>query len=305
MPFKTIYKVQPVLDEDNDQYCQDTFCFVEKERLQQALRSKEEYFLAYFLRTSRYQLFRDLPWEGHNQRVFRGSIVEGPREEEPVLPESKPKSRQLETIAKPILKQEFPSQFQRLELLEYGLQVRRPNSPFDHYTNNIDYPQFEQLSREAVRRAQALGQKVAAWGIAREEAGEEKGASSYFGCLRQVNDHLLSISYKEWGSKSDSDRDLELRILGLEPGPGPTGEELIQALNLQELGQVIKDKDPRKRGLYLCNSLRQGLAYNFSLEQFIRELLNDEEGEPRLSDWETFSSEMINSFLGDFDNVIL
>lgn len=298
MAFETTYKVCPVKINDQDEL--DDFCFVKQGELQQALRSKEEYLLAYFLRTRRYQLFPDFLQEGQQTRAFRGSIVEGPREEEPALPDRKMEELEMETIAKAIPKQDFPSQFQQLELRTYGLNVGRRDDPFERRTADVDYSQFEQLSLEAVRRAHALGQKVAEW----ETADREQDEISYAGCLRQVKDNLLLVSYERWKRGTFSGAltmgDLGVVILGL----GQAGEDLIQALNLQDLGRVIRS--PKGREFYLCDSRQQGLAYQFSLEQFIREILTDEEGEPRYSEGEVRCySDEINSFLLDYDNVIL
>lgn len=248
MEFKTVYKVKGLHGD-----------FVEKEELDELVRSAEEHKLLYFLKENNYKIFHDCPAIGTYRRVLTHSAIKGPFASHPKVSNTRNVyyDQVKEVIKKVIPAAKVPKSFEGVELTIYGLReelikdvLRIINFDFGRVREIVDIS----IGNMLIESSQDLD-------IDNDEYG-----TSISGV---INDCKIDFYYSEKGVYFPFI--LSLTAFGRK---GKT-HELIEQIGLNELGKLdVFKKDHLSRDLGLECCVQEGLAYDLSIKDVDLEKLD-------------------------------
>ncbi len=286
MPHQKTYQKVFRLDYTvEDEY--DTL-FIPEEELERLSQETREHYLVYFTRHNRYTLLTDFPRKGEYEKVFTGSSITGPLEEDPGEDdEEETEYPTIETVVRAIPVEEMPNddQFEKVEYLKYGLRREQEyiSALRATYLSDINRELIKAIGREALQALGHYGIKVEKYEADeddREHGGDEEAAGPFWAVYSEpfeLAQALITLEYSEPTNsagkstgKSPYPR-LELKAFG----PEGSTATILKKLGLDKLYRAFSSPESRKLGVK--ELLRKGFQYNLRLEEVELNEVREEE----------------------------
>lgn len=272
MPYQKVFRLDDTVEDEYDNI------FIPEEELERLSQEGIEHYLVYFTRHNRYTLLTDFPKKGEYEKVFTGSSITGPLEEDPGEDDDEETEYPArETVVRAIPVEEMPGddKFEKVEYLKYGL--RREHEYISAlratYLSDINRELIKAIGREALQALGHYGIKVEQYEKDEEggeNGGDEKAAGPFWAVYSEPFEPAQALITFEYSEPTNSAG----KSTGKSPYPrlelkafGPEGSSavVLKKLGLDRLHRAFSSLESRKLGVE--ELLRKGLQYNLRQEE--------------------------------------
>ncbi len=250
--YEKVYEIQ-----SGSTFEEDGGIFISEADAQEIRQKKGEHFLLYFVRSFKLlqptynpPLFPGFHHGDRDNPIVR-SVVEGPSNSEPAIPERKGEYYQ-QVLRRVLPVEEMPASFEKVEFIAYG--INRTGDASERIYNEGATAVFQPDSDTILR---SIGEHVLEKLRPYLVKQARKEASPPARHLAVIDGSVASF----WFPRQLRNPDLKISILGKEESHP---WDLMERLGLRSLEEVLI---PAMKERMILDVRRKGVAYNFSLDQ--------------------------------------